>query len=136
MENLDTIEAARKYFAGDIYATETTGIEILEVREHYAKCHFTADHRHENAAGLVMGGAIYTLTDFTFAVAANSGGTHTVTASSSISFLSGAKGKELYAEAVMIKEGRSTSVYEVRVTDDLDTLIAVCMLTGAHVPKH
>ena len=32
------LEEAREFFGGDLYATETTGIIIEEVGEHYARC--------------------------------------------------------------------------------------------------
>ena len=68
-EYMWTIEDARAYFMNDRFAMDTTGIEILDVKEKYAKCSFAVDERHQNATGHVMGGAIFTLADFVFAVA-------------------------------------------------------------------
>ena len=61
----------RKRFADDLYATQTTGIEIVEVGELYVKCMLHLAAKHKNAMGAVMGGVLYTLADFAFAVAAN-----------------------------------------------------------------
>ncbi len=133
MEKFKSIDEVREYFSGDKFATEAAGIEIVEARAQYAKCRFRVEDVHLNAANVVMGGAIYTLADLTFAVAANSEGVHTVTASSNISFLAPATGKELYAEAKPIKEGRTICLYEVRVYDETDRNVAYATMTGAHV---
>ena len=49
--------------------------------------------------------------------------------------MSASKGSVLYAEAKLIKDGRSNCFFEVRVTDDLDKLIAIVTFNGAHVRK-
>ena len=132
-----TLEETRAYFEGDRYATKLSGIVIEDVAERYALCRMPITEDHKNALGAVMGGAIYTLADFTFAVAANQEETaKTVTLISQISFLSGSKGKELTAEARFIKDGRTNCFYEVTIRDDLGKDIAVVSFTGAHLtPK-
>lgn len=62
------LAAARARFAGDRYATEVTGCEIAAVTPGYARCRMAITPAHRNALGIVMGGAIFTLADFTFAV--------------------------------------------------------------------
>ena len=46
MKELDRI---REQFAKDRYATETTGIEITEVGENFARVELELDERHYNA---------------------------------------------------------------------------------------
>lgn len=133
---MKSIEEIRQYFAGDIYATETTGIQILEVAEGYAKVGLKLDGRHLNAADRVMGAVFYTMADFAFAVANNTettDGPLTVTLSSQINFLSGVRGKELYAEAKVLKEGRKTSFYSVEIRDELGTLVAAVSSNGYRI---
>lgn len=124
-----TKEEILAYFSKDIYATETTGIEVLEVGDSYAKTKLDIKHGHRNADGVVMGGCIYTLADFTFAIAANSVDISTKTLSSNIIFNSPATGDVLYADTQIVKNGRTICTYEVRVVDENDRLIAtvVCM---------
>ena len=69
---MDWLTTAREIFSHDIYATETTGIVIEEAEPGHAVCSFSIDKRHLNAHNRVMGGAIFTLADFAFAIAANS----------------------------------------------------------------
>ena len=103
-------EKTVKLFENDRFATEN-GAVIEEVEEHYAQCSLKLGSRHRNAMGAVMGGVYFTLADFAFAVAANWQGTGTVSLHSDIAYLGSAKGNQLIAEAVCIKNGRSTSYY-------------------------
>lgn len=80
--------------------------------------------------GAVMGGVPFTLADFTFAVASNWQNPGTVSLSSNITFLSSPKGTKLTAEAICIKNGRTTNYYKVEVRDDLDNLIAAVTISG------
>ncbi len=128
------LQEARERFAGDVYATATTGCVIEEVGEKYAKCSVRLDKtRHCNAVGQVQGGVSFTLADFAFAVAANFRQGLTVSVTSTISHLSPVKGDTLIAETRLIKDGRRNCFYEVSVTDDLGTPVAMVNITGAHL---
>lgn len=127
------LEEAREFFKGDIFAKET-GITIDEVEDGRAVCSLILEDWHMNAAGNAMGGVLFTLADFTFAVAANSSSdTLVVTASSTISFMSPGKGKELTCEASRLKDGRKNCFYEMKITDEAGTLISVVSATGTHI---
>lgn len=130
---MKTLEEAREFFSQDKYAMETTGAEILEVGENYARCRLKTDGRHCKVTGEIMGGAIFTLADFTYAVASNLGDSPTVTVTSTISYVNAAKGNVLTAESRLIKEGRSMCFYEVTVKDNTDRIVAVVNVTGKHV---
>lgn len=133
LNDMKNIEEARHFFAGDKYAVEVTGIEIDAVDECYSKCSLCLDERHRGAHGQIMGGVMFTLADFAFAVATNSPQSFTATANSSISYLSAAKGDKLFAECRKIKEGKRLCFYEIKITDDLETEVAVISTTGCHV---
>ncbi len=132
---LPTLDEARAVFSEDLYATELSGITIEEIGEYYAKCAMKITPKHKNAAGAVMGGAVFTLADFAFAVAANLGGTLTVTTTASASFVGTCKGDTLYAETRLVKDGRRSCFFEVTVTDDLGNLVAVVTSCGMHLDK-
>ena len=135
-ETMTDLERAREFFKNDRYASETTGIVIEEVSENYAKCSLKLDERHLNAVGNPMGGVMYTLADFVFAVSTNFGkDTVTVTAVSQICYLGAPKGKVLYGESRLLKDGRTTCFYEVDFTDDLGTKVAVVTTTGSHIQR-
>ena len=130
------LEEARQIFAADRYATDASGIVIEEVGENYAKCSMKLTDIHRNAVGGVMGGAIYTLADFTFAVASNFD-KEKLTASlvGNATFLSMSRGSVLYGESKLIKDGRQNCFYDIRVYDDLGKDIATVSFTGVHIDK-
>lgn len=130
-----SLEEAREFFGKDIYAAKTLGAVIDELSEEKVVCSFEITGIHQNAIGLVMGGAVYTLCDFAFAVATNSGDVRTVTATSTINFLSSSKGSRIIATLKPIKDGKTMCTYEVNVTDDLGTKVAFAVITGAHIHK-
>ncbi len=132
---MGSLEEARKIFSKDLYATEQSGIEIDEIGKDYAKCSMKLTKQHKNAYGGVMGGAIYTLADFTFAVASNYEKEQaTVSLVGQANFMSAPKGDILYASAQLLKDGNRNCFFEVTVTDNLEKQIAVVTFTGAHVP--
>ena len=128
-------DSARAYFKDDNFAVEAAGIEITEARDGYAKCVMRPERRHFNAAGFVMGGAIFTLADFTLAVAANTEEVNAVSLTASINFLAPAKGDMLTAETVELKTGRSICAYTVNVTDTEGRLVAVMSGTSFRSPR-
>lgn len=129
---MKTIEELREFFKDDIFATDA-GCVIDDVGEGFSVCSMPVEAKHKNARGTVMGGAIFTLADFAFAVAANAGGVPTVSVSANTMFMKGAKGTRLIARATLIHNGRTTCAASVRVTDDLGTNIAEVSLTGVHL---
>lgn len=130
---MDYTQSARDFFKDDNYATGLTGIEIEKAEPGYAKCILKLNENHRNSNQQVMGGAIFTLADFAFAVAANVGQQTTVTLSSQIEYLNTVKGCRLIAETKCLRDGRKTCVMEVTVTDELNTLVAKTMTTGIRV---
>ena len=121
----------QELFKDDRFATGA-GCRIVEANEEKTVCELEITDNHLNARGGVMGGAIFTLADFAFAVASNWENMGCVSLRSDISFLSGAKGERLIAKAECIKDGRTTACYRVDVTDDLGNLAATVTVTGYH----
>ena len=127
---------AREFFKNDRYAIEATGIVIEEVGKNYAKCSLKLTDRHMNAVGHPMGGVMYTLADFVFAVSTNfDADCVTVTTVSQICYLNPCKGNTLYGESRLIKDGRTTCFFEIEITDELGTKVAVVTTTGSHLTK-
>ena len=133
MSSLDEI---RSRFSRDLFATALTGIEIREAEAGRAVCDLPLRPEHMNANNVPMGGVIFTIADFTFALAANAAGEgDSVTQHVSITFLSPARGTLLTAEARSIRDGRTTCLYEVDVRDDLGTHVAHATVNGFHISK-
>jgi acyl-CoA thioesterase len=111
------IEAAREYFSRDRFATDN-GIRLDELDGEHSLCSLEVADGHRNAFGGVMGGAIFTLADFAFATLTNTRDNVTVAQQVSINYLSAPKGARLFAKATYRKDGRSSCVVNVDVTDD------------------
>lgn len=120
----------REKFKEDKYAVEGLGAVIEDAREGFARCTMEIQPRHCNALGIPMGGVIFTLADFAFAVASNQHGKSVVTQASQITFLTSAKGKYLTAEAKAVREGSKICFYQITVTDDLNNQVAFATLNG------
>ena len=129
----DLLEHAREVFGRDKFATEVTGIEIIDVSKNYARCELKIDGRHRNAMGAVMGGVIFTLADFCFAVAANSEKLSVVSVASNIEYLNAVRGERLIAEAHCRKSGHRNCFFQITITDELDTKIAHVSNVGCRI---
>ena len=115
---------ARAMYADDKAAREL-GIEILDMREGYARLTMTVRDDMINGHDMAHGGYIFTLADTAFAYACNSHDQAAVAAGASIDFVGPAHlGDCLTAVAeVQSQRGRS-GLYDVRVTDQEQRLIA------------
>ena len=123
---MDLTPIAQKIFANDIFATEATGIHIDYVDEDTTVCSLQLDNRHLNAKGSVMGGVIFTLADFAFAIAANSS-----ILSEQLPLLT--KGTFAHSKHYTHKQGRTQALFQVSITDSYDRQIALVSTTGTKI---
>lgn len=128
------LEKSREFFGGDRYAA-MSGFVIESVEGDAATCSFEIQDFHLNANNTVMGGAMFALADFAFAVGCNAAylrgtGAMTVAADCHIQFLKSPKGGRLTARAVPLQCGRKLCFYRVDVTDGNGTLVAAMNCTG------
>ena len=124
MGTFKSLEEVREHFRNDHFATDN-GMEIDEFGDNRCRCSMRITERHHNAYGGVMGGAIFTLADFALAVVANDIHSLSVAQQVSINYLNAPKGSILYADSECIKNGRTTSTIQVKVSDDTGRDIAL-----------
>lgn len=117
-------EKIKKFFKGDRLA-EYLGIEIIDVSKGNASAKLVVKDEHLNGIGTVHGGAIFTLADFTFAVAANSHGRVTVAINASISFMKAVTHGTLTAVAKEVSLNPKIASYTVDICNDEGELIAI-----------
>ncbi|MBP2046955.1 PaaI family thioesterase [Methanobacterium aggregans] len=117
-------EDLKRFFKRDRFA-EFLGIELLEAGEGYARSRMEIGNDHFNGIGTVHGGAIFTLADFTFAVASNSHGKVSVAINADVSFMNAARGGALTAEAREISRNHKLGSYTVEIRDDTGELVAI-----------
>lgn len=126
------LQEIRSLFENDRFATEA-GCTIESIDNGTVRCSMEISDRHLNAHGFVMGGAIYTLADFTFAVATNWEGNRTVTLCADSSFLKQPRSRKITASSVIIHNGRTTCNVRISVTDTIGNQVAEFVFTGMHV---
>jgi len=112
-----------KRMENDLFAKHN-GIEMIEAEVGYARVKMDVQPYHLNGVGIVHGGAIFTLADFAFAIAANSREQVAVAINVSIAFVKAVKEGTVYAEARELSVSPKLGVYQVDVVDESKELLA------------
>ena len=99
----------------DCEFAQMMGFTVIEAREGYARILMKADGK-KNPHGVIHGGAIFTLADQAFALAANSGGSDRVAVSANIQFIAPASG-DLEAVATFVGNFGKFYTYRIVITE-------------------
>jgi len=103
------------------------GIKLLELGEGYSKVEMKFTPDMENFLGLAHGGALFALIDEAFETASNSHGTVSVALNMNITYISSPSPESrLIAEAREFSKTQKTAVYDIKLHDDQNRLIASC----------
>lgn len=100
------------------------GIRLLEAGPGYAKTAMDITDAHKNGAGVAHGGAVFSLADLAFAVAANSHGRLSLAVAASISYVKAGRGKTLVAEAREVSLGGKMATYAITIANDAGETVA------------
>lgn len=118
-------DSAERMYAGD-RASRALGIRIEIPAPGSAEARMSVTSKMVNGHDICHGGYLFTLADTAFAFACNAYGRVTVAAAASIEFLAPAKlGDRLLATATEISRGGRSGLYDVKITDQHDRLIAI-----------
>ncbi|MDD3958923.1 MAG: PaaI family thioesterase [Clostridiaceae bacterium] len=109
---------------------ELLGIRLAAVDIGYSLAELTIRQDHLNGVGTLHGGIIFSLADYAFAVAVNSGGVPTLAVNANISYFKPPRGPVVRAEAKVISSGRKVCCCEVEIRDDDGTPVAKFSGTG------
>ena len=102
------------------------GIEILEIREGYAKTKMIIHKEMINGLGIVHGGIAFSMADSTFAFACNNRNNLSVALDTSINFLKPVHLDDvLIAETKEIHNGKSTGLYQITIINQKDHTVAL-----------
>ena len=102
------------------------GIELSEVRAGYCKVQLTIRNEMLNGFHIAHGGIAYALADSTLAFASNTYGVQCVSIETSISHVLKVQAHDvLMAECKEVYRGKKTAIYEVRVQNQNNDLIAL-----------
>lgn len=104
---------------------KSLGIELLDLREGYAKCAMVVRKSMLNFHGTAHGGVITTLADAAFGAACNAYGQTAVALAVTINFLEAVKpGTRLIAEANEEAASARIGLYHLVVTDESGKVVA------------
>lgn len=123
-------QRVRQFIMENDHFARHLSIELLEVRDGYARARMPLGPEHRNGVGLAHGGAIFALMDLAFAAAANADGQVALNLNSSISFLTPGRQGPLFATAQRVHTTRRIGSYDIRVADAEGTLLAICQATA------
>ncbi|HMO34038.1 MAG TPA: hydroxyphenylacetyl-CoA thioesterase PaaI [Lacibacter sp.] len=102
------------------------GIEVLEIKEGYSRIRMQIREEMVNGFGIIHGGVTFSLADSAFAFACNNRNQLSVALDTSINFIKPVHvGDVLTAEATELHPGKSTGLYQVRVTNQHGHLVAL-----------
>jgi acyl-CoA thioesterase len=119
-------------FSSDKFA-EYLGLEMLSAAQGSSAAKLDIKPHHLNGAGIVHGGAIYSLAVWALALAANSadiGSDICVGTGGTINYVSNVSQGTLYACAKPVHIGKHIVTYQVTVTGDNERIIAVLQGSG------
>ena len=117
------MDAIKEFSENDRFAKQI-GIELVEVSKGRAKAKMKITDIHLNAVNTVHGGAIFSLADYAFAIAANTHGNISVALNVNISFLKAVSKGTLFAEAEEVSINPKIATYNIRVLNEHNELIA------------
>ncbi len=122
-------------FLDDNFA-KYVGIELIDSGNGTASAQLEILACHLNGAGLVHGGAVFTLAAWTMAVAANTRYPLSVGVNAAITWLRPAAAGTLIARAVEIAASGRVSTWQVKVTDQDGQTVAVLQGSACRKDSH
>ncbi|MCC8180444.1 MAG: PaaI family thioesterase [Planctomycetes bacterium] len=117
-------EALLEVMGHDAYAA-AAGMEVIRAEPGYAEVRMNVIPSIKNGHGNVHGGAMFTLADYTAAVASNFLGTPTLATDGSISFMKAVRDGHLIAKCTTRKAGRRMNFQMVEIFNADGTLVAL-----------
>ena len=117
-------EDLKRFFEKDMFA-KYNGITLLEAADGHARSSMPLTPQHLNGLGIVHGGALFALADFTFAVASNSRGNVAVAINANISYMKAVSSGVLYADAREISINPKIGTYTIDITSEKGELLAI-----------
>ncbi|TAF55868.1 MAG: hydroxyphenylacetyl-CoA thioesterase PaaI [Sphingobacteriia bacterium] len=130
-------QVVAKMLAEDRFS-QWLGIELLALKEGYAKISMVVRPEMINGLGIVHGGICFSMADSAFAFACNNRNQESVALDTSINFLKPVMVNDrLTAEAIEIHNGRKTGLYQISIYNQKGQQVALfkgtCFRTGKPV---
>lgn len=118
-------EIINHVFSNDLFS-QFLGITVIETRPGYSKIRMKVRPEMMNGLGIVHGGIAFSLADSCFAFACNSRNNLSVALDTSINFLKPVHvGDILTAESTELHNGKTTGLYQIRISNQNEHLVAI-----------
>lgn len=115
-----------KHMMENDFFSQWMGVEVEEIKEGYSRISMKVRDEMVNGFGIVHGGIPFSLADSAFAFACNNRNNLSVALDCAITFSKAINpGDKLVAEAKEIHNGRSTGVYLITISNQLDQQVAL-----------
>lgn len=118
---------------------EHLGLEFTEVGKDFITAKMPVDHRHHQPYGLLHGGASVTMAETLGSVAAHctvfDQKKYTVGLEINANHIKSVKSGYVYGKTTPIHVGKSTQVWEIKITNEQDQLVCVSRITMAVIDK-
>ncbi len=138
MQNEQLLEKCRKMFKNTLM--ETLDIEIVEITEEYVLGKMPVTSKVHQPDGVLHGGATVALAETIGSMASfllnNSPEVIIRGIEISANHVKSIREGYVFAKASAIHKGRTTQLWEIRITDEAENLISLVKLTNISLPKN
>ena len=118
---------------------ETLNIEFVDFGDDFVVARMPVNSKVHQPDGVLHGGATVALAETTGSFAAhiflNQKETFVRGIEISANHIKSIKEGYVYAKASFIHRGRTTQLFDIRITDEEDNLVSLCKLTTVSLPK-
>ena len=118
---------------------ETLDIEFVDFGDDFVVARMPVSSKVHQPDGVLHGGATVALAETTGSFAAhmflNQKDTFVRGIEISANHIKSVKEGYIYAKASFIHRGRTTQLFDIRITDEDDNLVSLCKLTTVSLPK-
>ncbi|GAB0156391.1 hydroxyphenylacetyl-CoA thioesterase PaaI [Chryseobacterium sp. Alg-005] len=113
------------YMLNQDYFSQWMSIRMIEVKENYCLIEMPIKKEMINGLKTVHGGVTFAFADSALAFSSNNSGDAAVALNCIINFTkAGKEGDVFRAESILVNETRKTAVYDIRITNQNEDLIA------------
>ncbi|MDR6517201.1 PaaI family thioesterase [Chryseobacterium camelliae] len=120
-----TPKQVAEYMLSQDHFSQWMNIRLIEVREHYCLIEMPIKKEMINGLKTVHGGVTFAFADSALAFSSNNSGDAAVALNCVINFTkAGKEGDVFRAESVLANETRKTAVYDIKITNQNNELVA------------
>lgn len=131
-----TPKQVAEYMLGQDQFSQWMNIRLIEIRENYCLIEMPVKKEMINGLKTVHGGVTFAFADSALAFSSNNSGDAAVALNCVINFTkAGKEGDVFRAESILANETRKTAVYDIKITNQNEDLVAKFVGTAYKIGK-